>query len=161
MGIKPTGWAKLLVVAERFVMGKINMDGIKGYNGCTFLGGTCGKSTWRHELIAMLHSAVPYFNPQVDDWTPEDAAREDACKPLAGLNVFVITGDALGTYSGWEICEESNRAPEKLVFAAIGELPDNQVKGVNKIKVALRKKGSKVCETLEEVASVINQHYAK
>lgn len=138
----------------------IKMDK-SAYNGCTFLGGTCGTSTWRQKLIPMLHEEVPFFNPQVDDWTPEDAAREDACKPVAGLNVFVITGDALGTYSGWEIHEEACRAPEKLVFAAIGELPANQVKGIGKIKNGLRQMGCTVCETLEEVASVVNQHYSK
>lgn len=107
----------------------------------------------------MLHDGVPYFDPQVDNWTPEDAEKEDSCKPVAKINVFVITGDALGTYSGWEICEEAHRAPEKLVFATVGELPENQVKGVEKIKKALRNRGAVVCETLQEVASVVNAAY--
>lgn len=129
------------------------------YINCVFLGGTCAKSTWRDELISMLNSNVPYFNPQVPEWTPADAEREDSCKPLAGINVFVITGDALGTYSGFEISEEAHRAPEKLIFATVGELPENQVKGIAKIKKALVAKGCRVCESLEEIADILNEAY--
>ena len=117
------------------------------YTNCVFLGGTCANSTWRTDLISKLKDSVPYFNPQVPDWTPEDADREDACKPVAGINVFVITG------------EEAHRAPEKLVFATVGELPENQVKGIGKIKKALIAKGCRVCETLDEIAEIINQAY--
>ena len=137
---------------------KINLNSAD-YVDCVFLGGTCANSTWRDELINMLNSNVPYFNPQVPEWTLADAEREDACKPVAGINVFVITGDALGTYSGFEICEEAYRAPEKLVFATVGELPANQVKGISKIKKALVAKGCKVCESLEEIADILNEAY--
>lgn len=129
------------------------------YTNCVFLGGTCADSTWRKELISKLKDSVPYFDPQVPDWTPEDAEREDACKLVAGINVFVITGDALSTYSGFEISEEAHRAPEKLVFATVGELPANQVKGIEKIKKALRSKGCRVCKSLDEIAEILNQAY--
>ena len=130
------------------------------YNSCTFLGGTCADSTWRRDLIAKLKDEVVYFDPQVPEWTEEDAAREDACKPVARFNVFVITGDALGTYSGWEIHEEATRAPEKLIFATVGTLPENQVKGVNKIKKGLEKMGATVCEGLDEIAEILNTAYS-
>ena len=126
------------------------------YAGCVFLGGTCANSTWRQTLTPKMKEDIPFFNPQVDDWTPEDAQREDACKPMAKLNVFVITGDSLGTYSGWEIHEEAIRAPEKLVFCAIGNIPKNQQKGIEKIKQGLIKLGAHVCENLDEVAEYIN-----
>ena len=131
------------------------------YFDSTFLGGTCDSSTWRKDLIARLHDNVLYFDPQVPDCTPEDAAREDACKPVARFNVFVITGDALGTYSGWEIHEEACRAPKKLIFATIGNLPEKQFKGINKIKKELVKMGATVCESLEEIAQILNQAYEK
>lgn len=150
-------YSQVLQGRKGFLM-KVN-DNKSLYNNCVFLGGTCADSTWRAELISMLKDSVPYFDPQVPDWTPEDAEREDACKPVAGINVFVITGDALGTYSGFEICEEAHRAPEKLVFATVGDLPENQVKGIAKIKKALVAKGCRVCENLEEIAEILNQAY--
>lgn len=131
------------------------------YEGCVFLGGTCANSTWRRELIAQLNDNVPYFDPQVADWTPADAEREDACKPVARFNVFVITGDALGTYSGWEIHEEATKDASKLIFATVGTLPENQVKGIAKIKKGLTRMGATVCESLEEIAKILNQAYAE
>ena len=47
----------------------------------------------------------------------------------------------------------------KVVFATVGELPENQVKGIGKIKKALIAKGCRVCETLDEIAEIINQAY--
>lgn len=129
------------------------------YEGCVFLGGTCANSTWREELIKQLHDGVPFFDPQVAEWTEADAAREDACKPVAKYNVFVITGDALGTYSGWEIHEEASKDASKLIFCTVGELPENQVKGINKIKQGLVKMGATVCESLHEVAGILNTAY--
>lgn len=129
------------------------------YNGCAFLGGTCATSTWRRDLIAKLHDGVPYFDPQVDDWSPADAEREDACKPVSRFNVFVITGDSLSTYSGWEIHEEACRAPFKLIFATVGKLPANQQKGLEKIKNGLRSMGATVCESLDEIARILNSAY--
>ena len=138
---------------------KINMNEIL-YSGCTFLGGTCANSTWRQDLIAMLNDNVPYFDPQVADWTPADAERKDACKPVAKLNVFVITGDALGTYSDREIHEEAVKDPSKLIFCTVGTLPENQVKGIAKIKKGLTRMGATVCESLEEVGAIVNATYA-
>ncbi len=34
-----------------------------------FLGGTCNESTWRDRVIKDLK--IDYFNPVVEDWTPE------------------------------------------------------------------------------------------
>ena len=34
-----------------------------------FLGGTCAGSKWRDNIIPQLK--CEYFNPVVDDWTPE------------------------------------------------------------------------------------------
>lgn len=37
-----------------------------------FLGGTCADTTWRSELIPLLEDKkIEYFNPVVEDWTPE------------------------------------------------------------------------------------------
>ena len=39
-----------------------------------FLGGTCNNSTWRDKLIPSL--SINYFNPVVENWTPECQAEE-------------------------------------------------------------------------------------
>ena len=39
-----------------------------------FLCRTCNESTWRDDLIKKL--TIDYFNPVVDDWTPECMEEE-------------------------------------------------------------------------------------
>ena len=44
---------------------------------CIGLFGTCGGSKWREPFIATYESlGIEYFNPQKDDWKPEDAEIE-------------------------------------------------------------------------------------
>ena len=43
-----------------------------------FLGGTCAETKWRDELMPLLDRfSINYFNPVVEDWTPECQAIEE------------------------------------------------------------------------------------
>lgn len=139
---------------------KIN-DNREAYEVSTFLGGTCGTSTWRKGLIGMFDEKVLYFDPQLPPgaWNKAAAKAEDACKQVAILNVFVVTGETLGTYSGWEIRDEAEKRGERLVLCFVGEIPENQQKGINRIKEGVKSFGGTVCETLEEVAEAVNGLY--
>lgn len=129
------------------------------FNEAAFLGGTCATSTWRQELIPML-GETPFFDPQLGpgEWNDEAAAAEDACKAEAKVMVFVISPEGLGTYSGWEIHQTAAESPERMIFAAIGDLGD-QTKGVGKITKGLREMGVCVCDSLEEVAEEVKRRY--
>ena len=126
-----------------------------------FLGGTCATSTWRKELIPMLGD-VPFFDPQLPpgQWNDEAAAAEDACKAVAKVMVFVISPEGLGTYSGYEIHATAVGSPERMIFAAVGDLGD-QTKGVGKIAKDLRAMGVTVCDSLEDVAAAVKARYAE
>ena len=45
-----------------------------------FLGGTCAESKWREKLIPLLK--CEYFNPVVEDWTPECQKIEEEQKKI-------------------------------------------------------------------------------
>lgn len=63
-----------------------------------FLGGTCNNSTWRDELIPLLK--VDYFNPVVEDWTPECQAEERRQKDdKCNIHLYVITSAMIGVFS--------------------------------------------------------------
>ena len=66
-----------------------------------FLGGTCNNSTWRNELIPSLeYNGIPYFNPVVEDWTPECQAEEYRQKEeKCAIHLYVITGEMIGVFS--------------------------------------------------------------
>lgn len=66
--------------------------------------GTCGGSKWRDPFMSKYQELdIPFFNPQVDDWTPE-MAKEEA-KHLAEDTVilFPITGETYATGSLAEV----------------------------------------------------------
>ncbi len=57
-----------------------------------FLGGSCNPTTWRKDVaIPILEAAaVTYYNPQVDDWSPELVDIEAKAKAEAVILLFVI-----------------------------------------------------------------------
>ena len=80
-----------------------------------FLGGTCNESTWRDELIPQLK--IDYFNPVVDDWTPECMKEEIKQRGKCDYCLYVITSDMTGVFSIAEVIDDSNKRPSKTVFA--------------------------------------------
>lgn len=139
---------------------KINGKTVK-YPEATFLGGTCAESTWRQELIPLLKENVPFFNPQLapGEWNDAAAKAEDDCKKTCKILVFVLTADSISAYSGFEIGILTSKYPEKMVFLAYGEFPENQQKGISKIARDVGKMGGTVCNTLEEIAELLNSTY--
>jgi len=71
-----------------------------------FLGGTCAETTWRDELIKVL--TVDYFNPVVEDWTPECIEIENNEKQnLCNIHFYIITKEMIGVYSIAEVVESA------------------------------------------------------
>ena len=72
-----------------------------------FLGGTCNESTWRDELIPLLK--VDYFNPVVEDWTPEDQEIEKVEKyEKCDIHLYVITSKMTGVFSIAEVIDSAH-----------------------------------------------------
>lgn len=72
-----------------------------------FLGGTCNGTTWRDELIPKLEELdIDYFNPVVEDWTPECIEEEDRQKEIeCGTHIYYITSEMTGVYSIAEVID--------------------------------------------------------
>jgi hypothetical protein len=126
----------------------------------TFLGGTCANSTWREELIPQLN--VDFFNPVVEDWTPECQAQEIQERETADFVLYVITPRLEGVYSIAEVVDDSNKRPEKTVFCVLadddGEFSFNakQIKSLNAVKAMVERNGGTVLNSLTEVANFLN-----
>lgn len=101
-----------------------------------FLGGTCAETTWRNELIPHLEKAgIEYFNPVVDDWTPEcQAIEEDEKNNKCNVHLYVITPEMQGVYSVAEIINSCWQAQvygphvEGVAFYVLGEWTKGQKK---------------------------------
>ncbi|VDD74633.1 unnamed protein product [Mesocestoides corti] len=57
-----------------------------------FLGGACNPTTWRQEkaIPVLEQEKIPYYNPQVEEWSPELIALEREAKERSFLLLFVF-----------------------------------------------------------------------
>lgn len=64
-----------------------------------FLGGSCNPTTWRQNLaIPYLEmNGISYYNPQIENWTPEVVALEHRAKQDAQILLFVIDDQTRAT----------------------------------------------------------------
>ena len=125
-----------------------------------FLGGTCNESTWREDLIPNLE--IDYFNPVVDDWTPECMKEEEKQRKECDYVLYVITPKMTGVYSIAEVVDDSNKQPEKTVFCVIEKDKDKkfskaQMKSLEQVKSMVKENRATVCGNLEDVAKYLNE----
>lgn len=67
---------------------------------CIGLFGTCGSSKWRDSFIKKYKMKnVEFFNPQKDDWKPEDSAVEAEHLVNDDIILFPVTSETFGTAS--------------------------------------------------------------
>lgn len=124
-----------------------------------FLGGTCNESTWRDKLIPKLK--IDYFNPVVEDWTPECQEREEKEKDICQFLLYVITPRMTGVYSIAEVVDDSNKRPKRTVFCVLEKDDDKtfdkgQLKSLEQVKKMVENNGAIVCKSLDEVADLLN-----
>lgn len=64
---------------------------------CVGLFGTCGGSKWREPFMARYaQEGIAYFNPQVDDWQPENAVTEANHLAHDQIILFPVTSETYG-----------------------------------------------------------------
>lgn len=127
-----------------------------------FLGGTCNGSTWRDELIPKLK--IDYYNPVVEDWTPECQAEEERQKSEeCNIHLYVITPRQIGVFS---IAEMIESACDKNVVTVIfiqnedgmGYTFDNvRKKSWDAVVKMAQKHGALVFNNLNDVAYFLNE----
>jgi len=125
-----------------------------------FLGGTCNGSTWRDELIKLIH--IDYFNPVVDDWTEDCMKEERRQREICDFVLYVITPKMTGVYSIAEAVDDSNKRPEKTLFCVLEKDEDHsftvgQMKSFNEVGKMIECNGGKYFKSLHEVADYLNK----
>jgi hypothetical protein len=126
-----------------------------------FLGGTCADSTWRSKIIPLLN--IDYFNPVVDDWTPECYEEELKQRKLCDYCLYTITPKMIGVYSIAEVTDDSNKRPNKTLLITLKNDKDSefnkaQWKSMDAVAKLVKENGSKVFTTLEDAAAWLNTH---
>jgi len=72
-----------------------------------FLGGSCNPTSWRTKIAIPIlkRMGVAFYNPQVDDWSPELLAQEQQAKTEASVLLFIIDNDTRALMSMLEAVE--------------------------------------------------------
>ncbi len=125
-----------------------------------FLGGTCNESTWRNELIEDLK--INYFNPVVEDWTPECMVEEIRQRETCDFVLYTITPKMTGVYSIAEVIDDSNKRPEKTLLCILDEdnkklFTNGQWKSLQQVGEMVRRNGGKTFVSLYSVAEYLNK----
>lgn len=126
-----------------------------------FLGGTCNESTWREGLIKALK--IGYFNPVVDDWTPDCMAEEIKQREECDFCLYVITPKMTGVYSIAEVVDDSNKQPMKTIFCVLPtdenlSFTDGQMKSLNQVGKMVKANGGNWFGDLLTVAEFLNKY---
>jgi len=124
-----------------------------------FLGGTTNNSDWRDKLIKDLK--IDSFNPVVKDWNEEAQKREINERKNFDFVLYVITPKMEGVYSIAEVIDDSNKRPEKTIFAYLleddnKEFTKHQIKSLDMVGKMVKENGGKWFKTLNEVADYLN-----
>lgn len=127
-----------------------------------FLGGTCNNSTWRDELIPLLY-LVDYFNPVVEDWTPECQQEELKQRKLCDYVLYTITPEMMGVYSIAEAIDDSNKRPAKTLFCLLAkannkEFSISELKSLKAVNNMILRNGGTTFDNLNSVADYLNRH---
>jgi hypothetical protein len=123
-----------------------------------FLGGTCNESTWRNRMMIYLYDdGLQYFNPVVDDWTPDCMKEELEQRGLCDFCLYTITPKMTGVYSIAEVVDDSNKRPEKTVLVLLrddGDLKFDaaQWKSLGAVANLVRENGGSVFSDLKSAS---------
>jgi hypothetical protein len=125
-----------------------------------FLGGTCGDSNWRDELIDLIE--IDYFNPVVEDW--DEKAKQEELKQRKECSdiLYVITPDMEGVYSIAEAVDDSNKRPDRTIFCYLEKSNDKeftkaQKSSLDSVSAMIEGNGAKVFDNLKDIAGYLNE----
>lgn len=107
-----------------------------------FLGGTCAETTWRDELISKLNS-ISYFNPVVNDWTPECQIEEIKQKESeCNIHFYCITKEMKGVFSIAEVIDSVHTKGKRTILHVIPDGFDNaQLKSLHAVVNLVNSRG--------------------
>lgn len=111
--------------------------------------------TWGDELISMLHDNVPVYDPSRFG---RDARK--SCQEVCRTLVFVITPEAMCTRSGFYIGTMCQENPARFILCKYGDgFTNDQASDLETIASAIEMMGGTFCNSLEEVAALLNAAY--
>lgn len=123
-----------------------------------FLGGTCGNSAWRDELIPMLEDeGISFFNPVVENWDETAQKEEDRQKKECNVHLYGLSKEQSGAYTFFEI-PLSILQNKTVIVLKIDILENEQFKTtVTKMEKDLKSMSVIVTDDMHEVVKYLKE----
>jgi hypothetical protein len=104
-----------------------------------------------------------YFDPVVEDWTPECIENEYREKETSDYQLFVLTPAMTGCFSVAEFIDASRKIPMRTIVAVIGDWTEKprEKKSLDACVDLAKRNGATVFESLEEIAEFLNAQVRK
>jgi hypothetical protein len=107
---------------------------------------------------------IDYFNPVVEDWTPECVTEELRQRELCNLCLYVITPKMTDVYEIAEVVDDSNKRPRKTIFVRLRDDDDKkfsegQWKSLGALAQMLERNGVAVFSDLKCCAIHMNMRF--
>ena len=127
-----------------------------------FLGGTCAETTWRDKLINVIQ--VPFFNPVVEDWTPECQEVETEEKEFkCNIHFYCITKEMQGVFSIAEVVDSVHQKDKRTILHVMPEgFEKHQLKSLQAVVNLVNSRGgiAYIDNDLLRSARVINYSFS-
>ena len=126
-----------------------------------FLGGTCQGHDWRLDLIPMLNENIKYFDPYLrngEPWNRTAKLIERIKRKTSDFVLYVINSNCIKIpYSIAEVVDDSNKKPfSTILYIDLNGFNEKEINSANEIKALCKRNGAKVYESLEDIASYMN-----
>jgi hypothetical protein len=129
-----------------------------------FLGGTCNETTWRDELIGKLDHTLNFFNPVVEDWTPECQQNEiDEKENKCNIHFYCITSEMTGVFSIAEVIDSVHNKFKRTILHVIPDgFTDGQIKSLKAVVDLVNSRGgiAYIDSELSRAARILNTCFA-
>lgn len=106
---------------------------------------------------------IDYFNPVVDDWTPECQREELRQRELCDFVLYTLTR-VYSIYSISEVVDDSNKRPDKTIICIVNEKLDGvpamskqDLKHMDAVGRLVERNGGKYFKSLTDVANYLNK----
>lgn len=128
-----------------------------------FMGGTCAGPKWRDRLVSQVSQTYRWFNPVVDDWTPEAKEAEIEVRAQADVLLYGITPYQEGCYSFLEMTEDAVRSEKHVVVCFLPSFEDKayseaQWSSIMSAKQLLERHNATVVLSMEELIAWFNSY---
>lgn len=127
-----------------------------------FLGGSCGESRWREELV-IPRLTCTYFNPVVPDWTEECYQNELRHREGDDICLYVLSPKTKGLYSIAEVVDDSNKRPSKTAFFFLEEedgfsYTKDDLKSLRKVGEMIKRNGGAYFTDVDSLIEYLNKY---